>query len=244
VVVVWQPPLADHLPDGRPGGLGAGGLAGCPKKARRQDDAVIALVAATQRLNFPPVAAQPPDGHHLSCPDGLGVRISGVDVFRDRVPAKFGNLTSRAAPMGPPRDHTRSSRRSNVPTDLVVRAGSTRRPSASGIEHRVQTPRLYPFCVLGSVRSIRSLAHSIRKALLQVTGGQGRDRTAGLPLFRSRDHRLGAATRVVCRAQRPSAASGRPRCTEVNETRNETTPAALASHSPCLTVGRTRTRSG
>ena len=58
------------------------------------------------------------------------------------------------------------------------------------------------------------------------SGGQARDRTADLPLFRSRDHRLGASMLVVCRAQKPSVASDRPRCTEVNETKNETIPGA------------------
>jgi len=55
-------------------------------------------------------------------------------------------------------------------------------------------------------------------------GGQGQDRTADLPLFRSRDHRLGAATLVVSRRQRHPATCDRRPCTGVNETTNETTP--------------------
>ena len=57
-------------------------------------------------------------------------------------------------------------------------------------------------------------------------GGQGRGRTADLPLFRSKDHCLRAAMMDDYRTQWPSTASGRLQCTPVNETRNETAVAA------------------
>src|SRR5690348_13480203 len=54
------------------------------------------------------------------------------------------------------------------------------------------------------------------------TGGQGRDRTADLPLFRSKDRCAGPATEVSFAAQgRVLHADGR-RCTWMYETRNET----------------------
>jgi hypothetical protein len=56
-------------------------------------------------------------------------------------------------------------------------------------------------------------------------GGQGQDRTADLPLFRCKEHRIRAATRVVFRAQSIAVDSAGSRCTEVNETRDETIPA-------------------
>ena len=75
---------------------------------------------------------------------------------------------------------------------------------------------------LVSIRIASEQLHAVRYR--RSARGQGRDRTADLPLFRSREHRIGAAKQVVCRAQRPSVISNRPRCTQVNETRNETTP--------------------
>src|SRR5258706_3584316 len=78
---------------------------------------------------------------------------------------------------------------------------------------------------LVSIRIASEQLHAVRYR--RSKRGQGRDRTTDLPLFRSKDHRLGAATLVVYRAQRQSLACGRPPCTEVNETRNETTPAAF-----------------
>ena len=59
-------------------------------------------------------------------------------------------------------------------------------------------------------------------------GGQGQDRTADLPLFRSTDHRLGGATAIVWRGQRHPVTFDRLPCTGINETTNETTPQRAA----------------
>ena len=63
----------------------------------------------------------------------------------------------------------------------------------------------------------------------QKYGGQGRGRTADLPLFRSKDHCLGAAMFVVWRGQRHPVPRDRPPCTGINETTNETTPSGRLS---------------
>jgi hypothetical protein len=106
----------------------------------------------------------------------------------------------------------------NVPFELAAGAGSSRRLSACEIEHRDLTGR--PACSY-SLRAPGGKRRS-SSALSQVRSGQGRDRTAGLPLFRNRVHRPRSATHVVSRAQRHSMVFDRPSCTEVNETRNET----------------------
>ena len=66
--------------------------------------------------------------------------------------------------------------------------------------------------------------------------GQGRGRTADLPLFRSRDHRPGTAMQVSAPAQRLYVPCDVPRCTRVNETQTETlrvaTLAAAAARPP------------
>src|SRR5215471_12731101 len=54
------------------------------------------------------------------------------------------------------------------------------------------------------------------------TGGQGRGRTADLPLFRITDHRAGPAMVVYLPAQRPAVHADGLRCTWMYETRNET----------------------
>ena len=50
---------------------------------------------------------------------------------------------------------------------------------------------------------------------------------ADLPLFRIKDHDPGAATDVVAPAQRASVAWNGRRCTNINETRNETAELGL-----------------
>ena len=73
----------------------------------------------------------------------------------------------------------------------------------------------------------RTGAMRFRKPLLYpLSYGPSRD-TAGVeperPLFRSKDHRLGASMLVVCRVKRRSLPCGRPQCTDINVTKNETT---------------------
>jgi hypothetical protein len=54
------------------------------------------------------------------------------------------------------------------------------------------------------------------------SGGQGRGRTADLPLFRIKDHHAGLATEISLPAHRPARHADGRRCMWMHETRNET----------------------
>jgi hypothetical protein len=68
-----------------------------------------------------------------------------------------------------------------------------------------------------------------RLAFALVRSGQGRGRTADLPLLRIRDHHVRLATEVSLPAPRHAMYADRPRYTGVYETRNETGRAPLAA---------------
>ena len=89
---------------------------------------------------------------------------------------------------------------------------------------------------LGYSRSLlRGASGTVSAVSAQVTGvtsGQGRGRTADLPLFRIKDHRPSAATLVALPAQRPSLHCRRCTCTGVDETQTETLCGPLRCSSP------------
>src|SRR5580700_3034504 len=64
--------------------------------------------------------------------------------------------------------------------------------------------------------------HGLRSVSAGESGGQGRGRTADLPLFRIKDHCPVLARLVFQPAQRATVTRHRLRCTNMNETRNET----------------------
>ena len=66
-------------------------------------------------------------------------------------------------------------------------------------------------------------------------GGQGRGRTADLPLFRIKDHRAGLATMVFLPAQGSAMHLDRRWCSWMYETRNET--AQISIHPARCTPG-------
>jgi len=62
----------------------------------------------------------------------------------------------------------------------------------------------------------------VRAFWLVRSGGQGRGRTADLPLFRIKDHRLRRYNRVYPRCSRTAMGGYRLPCTNMNETKTET----------------------
>jgi hypothetical protein len=77
-----------------------------------------------------------------------------------------------------------------------------------------------------------------RPAFALVRSGQGRDRTADLPLFRFKDHGLRWVAAFFPPAQGLAINHDRPRCTWIYETRNETAQTcslilARYGQSPC-----------
>ena len=97
----------------------------------------------------------------------------------------------------------------------IVRSGcdNMRRPGDRNGLHR---------SLAASQRMNRKRAFAQVRVVNILWSGAGR--TAGLPLFRIKDHRAGRATEVFMAAQQPVIYADGRRCTRMYETRNETMP--------------------
>jgi hypothetical protein len=111
--------------------------------------------------------------------------------------------TRQAAPLG-----RGQGRAVSLHPDAPVHPACTKHQPAAGTRGLERSAR-------GSGETTRTTAFSQYTGInsLVIVSGQGRGRTADLPLFRSTDHRAGPSTEVSLAAQRPVVHADGRRCT-------------------------------
>jgi predicted enzyme related to lactoylglutathione lyase len=125
---------------------------------RRDQPCVVNMLArarvAATRWSLPICRMVP----HMSCVDGISARIIQADVTATGA-SQAGNLNISRCTGGTTVGPDLVFSKINVPSELVVRAGSRRRPSASGIDHRrlnaaapVVLPARFPSLASGGAR--------------------------------------------------------------------------------------------